>query len=392
MKIAYLIKYFHPIYGGAENYMLNLAVLASKEGNEVHVFTGDRKGDQRAEQKEENYHGVHIHRYKFLFNFTNYLSFTPALLPALLKENFDVIHVSGFGFIWHDFVLILKRFFSNKTKFINTPHGPFMALESYNFIRKIFKFIYTQIQKLFLNWLYDIVLQDNTFQWRWIVKYGIKKEKIKFVSVGIDSKVITKKVTSDQLADFLHKYGLKDKFVISSLNRLSRYKGIQHIIEILPRLVKIRPDLSLLIMGRDDGYYRSLKALAEKLKVLSYITFIIDIPEEEKYIALEASQVFVFSSEWEAFGIVLLEAMSRGNALVSTRTEGGNFLVTEGVNGYLYSFAELEELFRVLAKLLNDQNLVSKMHKENIERVKKYSWDEVYQNRYSPLLKSLMDK
>ena len=388
LKIGYLIKYFYPIQGGAENYMLNLALLTVKDGHEVHVFTSDRKGKDKGLKFEENYKGIQIHRCRLLFDFTHYFFLSPSLMSKLLKQELDILHVSGFGFVWHDFILIIKRIKSRKTEFINTPHGPFMALSSYILPLRLIKFIYTNIQKLFLNWLYDVILEDNTFQWRWIVKYRIDKEKIKLVTPGLDSEVISKQIDDHDLREFTQKYFLKDKFIISCLGRISKYKGIQDVIEIMPDLVKFKSNIAYLVMGRDDGYARTLKMLAEKGGVKNNIRFIIDISEKEKILALESSQIFIFPSEWEAFGIVILEAMCRGNAIISTKTEGGKYLVTEGMNGFLYNSGDNKELYSYIVKLIKDKMLLGRMQKENKLRVRRFSWEGIYKEKYTPIIYS----
>lgn len=389
LRIGYIIKYFHPIKGGAESYMLNLALQAARDGHEVHVFTSDRKGKEVLKERDQNYKRIQIHRCKNWFDLTHYLSFSPSLLMKFLRANFDVVHASGFGFIWHDVILLLKKLASRGTKFINTPHGPFMALNNYNPLLKLVKSSYTSIQRLFLDRLYDVVLADNTFQWQWIVTYGIKREKIKFIPVGIPSHIIEKKVTFNQLKDFTQRNDIQEKIVISYLGRIAEYKGIHYMLEILPKLVRRYPNIVFLIMGRDDGYLRKLKAKSEKLKVRQYVRFIEDISEEEKLIALEKSDIFVFLSEWEAFGIVMVEAMSRGNAVISTKTEGGKFLVMDGVNGFHIEFQDTRQLHEVMSKLLEDPELLTKMKRENREKAKRFIWNEIYKD-YKMLLESLI--
>jgi glycosyltransferase involved in cell wall biosynthesis len=68
------------------------------------------------------------------------------------------------------------------------------------------------------------------------------------------------------------------------------------------------------------------------------VIFTGEIDEHEKYEILDISEIFVFPSAWEAFGIVLLEAMAYKNSIISTKTEGGNYLIKPGENGYLYDF------------------------------------------------------
>lgn len=390
LKIGFVSKYFHPIKGGEENYALNLALQAVKDGHEVHVFTGDRKGKEKLKEKELTYEGIHIHRCPFVFDFTHYFFLNPSLLLKLMKYDLDVVHAAAFGMIWHDLVLIIKKIFSPKTKFINSPHGPFMALRDYSFPLKIIKSVFTSIQKIYLNWLYDIICQGNTFQWRWMTKeYGIEKSKIKYVSIGISQDVINEKVSDSAIAQFGKKYSLKDSFVISYLGRLSKYKGVQFIIEILPKLVQEFPNVKLLIMGRDDGYLRNLKVLGSKLRMSDYIQFIEDVSEEEKSVALSTSEIFIFPSQWEAFGIVMLEAMTKGNALVSTRTEGGKFLVTEGVNGFLFNYGDTKKLLEHVRKFIQDKKFLSKIQENNLKKVYQFSWDNIYEKQYKPILEKL---
>ena len=83
---------------------------------------------------------------------------------------------------------------------------------------------------------------------------------------------------------------------------------------------------------------------------------------------------------------MLLEAQARGNALISTRTEGGNFLVTDGVNGLLYDFGNQNDLAGKIEKLISDKNLINKMKVENLKRVVEYSWEKIYQKYYKNLL------
>lgn len=392
LKIGYVIKYFHPIKGGAEQNFLNLALEAHADGNEVHVFTSDRKYEQIVRNDPSEYKGIRIHRSRMFFDLSLYFAFYPGMLFQLLRTDLDVVHASGFGIVWQDIILMLKKLFSRNTVFINTPHGPFMALGNYSLFLNVVRKVYFSIQRLFLNWLYDFVIEVNTFQWQWIVTYGIEKQKIKFVPNGISEEDAKRKLPMDVIERFERKYNLSGKFVISSLGRISEYKGIQHVINVLPELIKVNPDIVFLIMGRDDGYVQTLKALSIRMKLREYVRFIIDVSEEEKYAGLEVSKIFVFPSKWEAFGIVLVEAMTRRNAVVSTRTEGGKFLISDGVNGFLYNFGDTKALLQKLTQLVRNNVLASKMAQENLELMGKYVWKEIYQKHYKKLLEENFDK
>src|SRR3989344_7668914 len=185
MKIGFLINYFYPMKGGAENNCYNLAKELAKK-NEVHVFTSLIKGTK----KYEIIDNIHIHRYKTLFRYRYYLAFTLGLINAL-KYKLDILHVHSFGFVYHDLILMLKKLLS-RIKVINTPHGPFMVLKYYNLFQKSFKAVIRNFERIIANKFYDAVIQVNPDQYKWLTKYGIKEEKIYFVPNGINKNAFKK--------------------------------------------------------------------------------------------------------------------------------------------------------------------------------------------------------
>ena len=138
MKIGFITTYFYPFTGGAEANCYYLAKELSKD-HEVHIFTSDRKDNRIIKNKEEKLDNLNIHRSRTLFRYRYYFAFYPSLLINLLKYNLDIIHVHSLGFLWHDKGIFIKKLFSPKTKFIITPHGPFMALKNYPLWQKILK-------------------------------------------------------------------------------------------------------------------------------------------------------------------------------------------------------------------------------------------------------------
>ena len=255
MKIGFLIEYFYPIKGGAENNCFYLARELAKK-HDVHVFTSNRK-DDKIFKKEETVEFIKIHRYKNFFRYKYYLTFTPGLL-SILKYNLDILHVHSFGFLWHDFIVLLKKLFS-RTKIVNTPHGPFMALNKYNFLENIFRSVII-FKEYFFNKLYNVVIQVNPNQHKWITKYGVSRKKIKYIPNGIS------KETFDKIdnKNFIKKYNLKNKFVISYVGRIQKYKGLNQVIKVLPKLDK---KIIFLVAGKDSGDKKRLIDLAIKLKV-----------------------------------------------------------------------------------------------------------------------------
>jgi glycosyltransferase involved in cell wall biosynthesis len=370
MKIAFITTYFQPFHGGVESNVFYLAKELSKN-NEVHIFTSDRKDGKIIEQKEEKVGNLFVHRCKTIFRFKYYLVFYPELLNQLLKYDFDIIHVNSLGFIWHDICVLIKKLQSKKTKFIITPHGPFMTLKEYPLYQKIAKKIVTVFFKL-SGKVYDKIIEVNPYQEEWLTnEYGFKKDKIIYIPNGIDNSLFEKE--SKRLKEYLVKrYNLKNKLVITFIGRLSKYKGVQDILEVLPK----NKNIKFIVIGQDAGYYNELKNIVTKNKLEDQIIFLQECSDKEKNGILELSEIFVLPSEWEAFGITILEAMAKGNAIITTKTEGGRFLVSEE-NGILYDFNNKEQLKMALNELISNKKLRNKIQKNNINKAKGFIWDKI---------------
>ncbi len=366
MKIGFLLSSFYPATGGREVITFNQARELAKMSHEVHIFTTLKDNWK----KEELVEGLHIHRTKTYFQYKYYLEFNPGWIRNVMKHKLDILHIQSFGFIMADIAVLLKKAFS-KTKILNTPHGPFMALQKYPWWQEILKVFYT-IFEYPVNMLYDDVVQVNPEQWKWMTKVGVRKKRIKFIPNSIPKEVFNKV----DVEAFKKKYNLQNKLVISYLGRIQKYKGLDQVVKVLPDLVKANPNICFLAMGKDSGDMERLKKLAKDLDVSKNIVFA-SVNDEERLAGLDVSEIFVLPSEWEAFGIVIIEAMARHNAVISTTTEGGNFLIEEGKNGYLYDYKDTNHLRKHLLKLIKDDKLRHKMMETNYSYSKEFSTEKI---------------
>ena len=378
LHIGYVIPNFYPTQGGAENNCLELAQAMVRKGHCVTVLTANNH--KNSLPAKEEFAGIKILRHK-RWNNQYYLGFYPGLFKSLFSNKFDLIHVHGFGFIWHDFCLWWRKLLLAGTKYLNTPHGPFMAHTFYTVPQKILKKLYTFAQRLFLNGLYQKIIAVNPEQSNWITKYGIKKEKIIYLPNGIKEEYfvnITPKKSFEEL-------GLSKKFMISSIGRYEKYKGMQDIISALPELIKTKKNLKLILMGNPGAQLEFLQQQVKDLQLDKYVEILVTPDDELKKEILFLSKIFIMASEWEAFGISTLEAMAMGNAVISTRTEGGEFLVKDSENGYLYEFGDVQELTNLVLKLMQDSKLLNTIKSNNIEKARSFLWEKIADNYHETI-------
>lgn len=354
MKIGYLITYLSR--GGAQNNCLYLAREMAKK-HDVTIFSS----------YVDNVDFDKIIKCKPWFKFKYYFVFNPSVFK-ILKYKLDILHVHSFGFLFNDLLVLFLKLFT-KTKIINTPHGPFMALSKYNLFERLIKFKF-ECFEWFMNKFYDCVIQVNDSQWKWMVKKGVIKNKIKYVPNGILESFLKKVKTKD----FVKKYKLKNKFMVSYLGRIQKYKGIDQVIKVLPNLLKVKRNIMFLVGGEDVGDKQRLVNLVKKLKLEKNVKFL-DVNDKEKEKLYQVSEIFILPSEWEAFGIVLLEAMAKSTAIISSRTEGGEFLIKEN-NGCLFDYGNLKELEGCFTKLF-DNKLRERIKKNNREKVKEFTWKRI---------------
>lgn len=377
MKIGFLISYFYPQSGGAENNCYYTAKELAKK-HEVHVFCSGK------ENSDELIDGIHIHRSKEIFRIKYYLAFYPKIVKKLQEYNLDVLHVHGLGFVQHDIAINKLKKKNPKIKIVCTPHGPFMALRKYNLLASSLKNSYMPFLKKGIK-RYDKIIEVNPYQEIWMNKeYGIPKKKIVLVPNGVSLDVFSK--IDEKYKSSLKKiYGLNGKIVITYLGRIQEYKGIDQIIKALSYIED--KNFVFLAIGKDSGDKERLISLAKKRGVEKQIIFTGEVSEKEKLALLEISEIFVLPSEWEAFGIAMLEAMAKGNAIISSDTEGGKYLIGKN-NGFIFEYGNEKELYDKLRILIKNPKLRNKIQKSNIKKSKEFLWKDI-SNKLEGIYKKL---
>jgi len=380
-QIVYIIPYFYPFLGGAENNALALAKGMCHKGAKVTVLTSYRKDFTC--KKNEIYENISIRRFS-RWNQAYYLGFYPGLLWGLLRTKADIIHVHGFGFFWQDICIFIKKIISPQTKFINSPHGPFMTLSKYSIKQNILKKIYTPFLKFFLNYIYAQFIDDNGDQYKWMFSlYGIRKEKVIYIPNGIDPSLFAFKRSSEDLGI---SYGINRKFIITFTGRFEEYKGVQHILDALIILKDKIKTIKFIAMGVPGGYLNNLIEFAKANGLDNYVRFLLTPNEDIKNDMLFLSDIFILPSAWEGFGISILEAMAHGNAIITTDTEGGRFLVNNEENGYLVGYSDSEAIARNIEMLYKNKPLLKRIKTTNILKAKEFTWDRIIEEYYKKLI------
>ncbi|MFE9320418.1 MULTISPECIES: glycosyltransferase family 4 protein [Nocardia] len=136
---------------------------------------------------------------------------------------------------------------------------------------------------------------------------------------------------------------------------LGRYdeprKGMEVLLGALPELVRRHPDVEILIVGRGDEerLRREAGPLARHLRFLGQVS------DEEKASAMRSADVYVAPNlGGESFGIILIEAMAAGTAVVASELDAFRRVLRDGTAGMLVPVGDSVRLAAALDTLLTD--------------------------------------
>ena len=151
-----------------------------------------------------------------------------------------------------------------------------------------------------------------------------KRQRVRFIPNGIDTgRFCFRNGERDRVRGTL---GLRDRFVLGNIGRLSGQKNQLFLLDVLKALLPLRPDAFLLLAG--EGKLRQdLEKRAAELKVQDYILFF-DVTDKpwELYWAMD---VFLFPSLFEGLGIAAVEAQCAGLPLVCSEHVPDQALITD---------------------------------------------------------------
>ena len=203
-----------------------------------------------------------------------------------------------------------------------------------------------------------------------IKEIGLKDDNIKIIYNGIywkDWEDLPDK------AKFREKYSeVSDKFIIFA-GRLATNKGIPDLIESIA--IEGSQRFDLVVMGADMGLGDELDKLAISKNIKMHRIGHVD--DEMYRSALSAAEVLVLPSEYEAFGIVLLEAAAAQTPVVAARVGGVPEAMSEENNGLLVDYNNPEALSKAIFTILEDDNLSREMATFGRNFAKDFSWSNI---------------
>jgi glycosyltransferase involved in cell wall biosynthesis len=247
-------------------------------------------------------------------------------------------------------------------------------------------FLYRKILTLSFKLLYDradaIIFVSNQLALKLTKYFNIDKKK----SIVIHNGVPTPKKESNNTRNLIN----KKKFVITSLGRLDKQKDFETIIKAFAMVIKMASKIKLNIIG--DGRLKiKLKKLVINLKLKNSVTFFGWKNDINYY--LKKSDLFVFSSSYEGFGRVIIEAMSHGLPIISTNTPyGPSEILDKGKYGILVPMRDEKKMSEAILELIKNPSLRERYSKLALDRVRYFDLKKTLKQYERVFLKTIRNE
>lgn len=223
--------------------------------------------------------------------------------------------------------------------------------------------------------VFDAIITPSQMMKNWLEGEGV--EPVEVFPNGCKSRPVRPPLTGDP--------------IFAYAGRLSYEKGVGTLIRAFAKTRESAPSATLWIAGTGPEA-DSLKSLARELGVASSIDFLGALPFEEMDRLFERAWAQVVPSLWdEPFGMVAIEGIMRGNAVVASRSGGPAEIVDDGESGILFTPGNDTELAQALTRLAGDRALCESMGNRGHEiAVARYTIDS-HAGRIEGLYQRLID-
>lgn len=369
MKILLVNPFFWPYGGGIEYHIEQLAKHLGKE-HDVEIITS--RLEEPHNPKEYN-----VKRLPCIWGNMPLLSppplvITPKIFGELKRKakDADLIHLHTRWYPDYVMAAILAKKSADKPLFF-TAHEP---------------------ARLTVDPLLDIIARGNDLIFtKWLIRNAnlfsvsravadtfndtFQKETLRVVYNGVDTKKFNPTLDGEL---FKESIGLTAPYIMF-VGRLVKQKAVKNLIR---AFAGAKTNLNLVIIGRgtEEG---TLRKEARKLGVLDRIKFVTEFLDEEKLASAYAGcEFFVLPSIWEAFGIVLVEAMACGKCCLGTNAGGIPEVV--GDTGLIVPKGDITAMKAAIEKLHSNPKLRRELGKKARKRVlTRFTWKKMTERTFS---------
>lgn len=335
----------YPSYGGSGVVATELGYALGAMGHEVHFVCHNKPARWDSLRKNIYFHLVEVVSYP-LFDFPPYtLALACKLYEVAAQYGLDIIHVHYA--IPHSASAYLAREMLGAVapKIVTTLHGTDIVLVGMDPS-------YRSITGFSINNSHGVTAVSDFLAETTRRQFPVERE-IKVIPNFVDLDHFDRR---EDVA-LRSNYAFPGEKIICHVSNFRPIKRAQDVVRVFHRVAAEIP-ARLLMVGNGPDHGNCIQAVREfgLSDRVHFLDFVHDVSR-----VLSISDLFLFPSELESFGLAVLEAMSCRLPVVATRVGGLPEVVMHGESGFLEELGDLEAMASRTVELLSDDNFAGRM-------------------------------
>ena len=374
MKIA-MVSRMVEREGGVQRVVWELAKRCAEQGHQVHLYTNSCP--------ELPHPSVVFHKVPMLMSRPFRKSQNPWVKAlqvwsfawfsrlAVSRQKYDIVHVHGDSLAkadirsahschkaWIKYELSLNSSLGNiLRKRVNPLHAIVLLIEYYDYN---------------LKGAQQVISVSKTVKQQVLDEYGIDNSRIVIVPAGVE---VAKYAVPKEFnrVEFRQSIGIPNSVPLMVLVgwEFGR-KGLVTVLEAMTVITSSQPHL--LVIGGDRA--QPFMKKAKRLEIADRIHFV--GAQSNIFPYLWGSDLFVFPTCYEPFGIVVAEAMATGLPVIVSRCAGSSEWLQDGVDAILLDDPfSAEELALAIDRIISNPEVMVTMGKAAQQKSQIVDWDRV---------------
>jgi glycogen synthase len=367
------------IVGGISPHVFDLSQELVKKGVEVHVVT---KHTPLAPDEEIEPSGVHVHRVHLdrePENFVHEIQLLNKATDLRVRKLLEDWRPGGQPTIFHahdwlslDSARSLK--YEYQLPMVATVHATEWGRNGG---------IHNDLQRTIHEQEYWLTYEA----WRVIVctefmrgqvgeQFSCPADKVDVIYNGVDAKRFEFEWTEEERAAWRGKLATPDEKIVMFVGRFVREKGIQVLLNAAGAVLAQRPQTKFVIVG--GGHREPLEKFVRWFGLRDKVLFTGFMANRSLHQLYRCADVAVFPSLYEPFGIVALEGMAAGAAVVASDAGGLKEVVKHDVSGTSSYAGDSQSLAWAILRVLNDPSRAETLKVAARERLDTdFSWSTI---------------
>jgi N-acetyl-alpha-D-glucosaminyl L-malate synthase BshA len=367
----------YPTYGGSGVIATELGLGLARKGHQIHFITYRRPARLGHFQENVFYHEVDTSDYP-LFEFPPYeTALAGKMVDVVLFENLDLLHVH-YAIPHAAVAYMAKKILLGGGRYvpvITTLHGTDITLVGNN---SSFK----PVIEFSINKSDGVTAVSENLKQQTHEYFNIKKN-IKVIPNFIDFE----RFKRSNKEHFRKAIAMDNERILIHVSNFRKVKRVEDVISVFAK-VKEKIASKLLLIG--DGPERwNAETYSRSLGLGEHIRFLGKQDAVEELMAV--ADIFLLTSEKEAFGLAALEAMACEVPVISTNAGGIPEVNIHGVTGFVSEIGDVEDMAKNAISILSNENTLEEFRRNALAQAKRFDIINVlpiYEDYYEEIFNS----